>query len=125
MSNIVTTANAPAPIGPYSQAKWAGNTLYLSGQIPLNPKTGDLILNDIDAATELVMKNIGAVLTKAGLNYDNIIKSSIFLKSMDDFGAVNAVYGKYFNDNPPARECVQVARLPKDVQVEISIIAAK
>lgn len=121
MKQIILTENAPAPIGPYSQAVLAGNTLYVSGQIALSvASTGD-----IKAETQAVMENIGGILTEAGMTYTNIVKSSIFLKNMDDFGMVNEVYGAFFTSAPPARETVQVARLPKDVNVEISVIAVK
>jgi 2-iminobutanoate/2-iminopropanoate deaminase len=120
---IIFTTAAPAPIGPYSQAVIAGNTLYVSGQIPLDPNTGDLVSGNIAEETRQVMLNIGAILKEAGMGYQNIIKSSIFLKDMNNFGAVNAVYGEFFVDTYPARETVEVARLPKDVNVEISVIA--
>ena len=126
MSNkIVRTDQAPAPIGPYSQAVWAGDTLFLSGQVALVPQTGDLVLTDIQAETKQVMANIKAVLTEAGLGFENVVKCSIFLSDLNNFGAVNEVYGTYFGDQPPARECVEVARLPKDVNVEISVIAVR
>lgn len=116
---IILTDKAPAPIGPYSQAVMAGNTLYVSGQIALDvAATGN-----IKAETEAIMQNIGHVLEAAGLTYSHIVKTSIFLKNMDDFATVNAVYGTFFDENPPARETVQVARLPRDVNVEISVIA--
>ncbi len=121
MKQIIFTEKAPAAIGPYSQAVLAGNTLYVSGQIAL-----DLAANgDIRAETDKIMQNIGNILAEAGLDYSNIVKSSIFLKDMNDFGIVNEVYGGYFIASPPARETVQVARLPKDVNVEISVIAVK
>ncbi len=120
---IVNTTNAPAPIGPYSQAVWAGNMLFLSGQIAIDPTTGDLKIDDLEEESHLVMKNIGAILKEAGLDYSDVIKSSIFLSDMGNFGRVNTVYGEYFPENPPARETVEVACLPKNVNVEISIIA--
>jgi 2-iminobutanoate/2-iminopropanoate deaminase len=121
MKQIIFTDKAPAAIGPYSQAVLAGNTLYVSGQIAL-----DLAANgDIHAETNRIMQNIGNILAEAGMDYQNIVKSSIFLKDMNDFGTVNEVYGSYFTSAPPARETVQVARLPKDVNVEISVIAVK
>jgi 2-iminobutanoate/2-iminopropanoate deaminase len=121
---IIFTTAAPAPIGPYSQAVMAGNTLYVSGQIPLDPNTGDLVSGNIAEETRQVMLNIGAILKEAGMGYQNIIKSSIFLKDMNNFATVNAIYGEFFVDAYPARETVEVARLPKDVNVEISVIAA-
>lgn len=122
---IIKSDNAPAPIGPYSQAILAGNTLYISGQIPMDAKTGDIILEDISEATHLVMKNLGSILTEAGYNFDNVVKCSIFVTDMGDFAAVNEVYGTYFTSNPPARETVAVSTLPKNVNVEISCIAIK
>lgn len=123
--NIVITENAPKPIGPYSQAVWAGNTLYLSGQIALNPKSNELVMDSIEAETRQIMENIGAVLSSQKLNFDNIVKTSIFLKDMGDFARVNAIYGTYFEADFPARETIQVAGLPLNVNVEISIIAVK
>ncbi len=122
---IIMTNAAPAPIGPYSQAVQAAGTLYVSGQIPLNPATGELVVGSIEEETEMVMRNIEAVLQEAGYQFSDVVKSSIFIKDMDQFGQINAVYGQYFSSNPPARETVQVARLPKDVRVEISVIAVK
>ncbi len=122
---IILTDKAPAPIGPYSQAVKTGNTLYVSGQIPLNPETG-LIENDsIETETHRVMKNIEALLTVAGYTFQDVVKSSIFITDMNQFGRINEVYGSYFSANPPARETVQVACLPKNVNVEISVIAVK
>lgn len=120
---IIFTEKAPAPIGPYSQGVRAGNMLFLSGQIAINPETGTIIQDSIEAETGQVMKNILALLETEGCNFSNIIKTSIFLKDMDDFGKVNGVYGSFFEKDFPARETVQVARLPKDVRVEISVIA--
>lgn len=121
---IVSTNKAPAPVGPYSQAVWAGNMLYLSGQIAIDPATSNLVLDNIEAETHQVMKNIEMVLSAANLTFENIIKASIFLDDMNDFSKVNVVYGSYFNaDIAPARECVEVAKLPKGVNVEISVIA--
>lgn len=122
---IVFTEKAPAPIGPYSQAVWSGNLLFVSGQIAINPEKNALVLENIEAETRQVMSNIDAVLTAAGLNFSNIIKTTIFLKSMDDFAKVNEIYGSYFLADFPARETVQVAKLPRDVNVEISVIASK
>ena len=114
---------APAPIGPYSQAILAGATLYVSGQIPLNPSTGELVNESIEASTTQVMENIQALLNEAGMNMTNIVKCSIFLKNLDNFAAVNQIYGDYFRSTPPARETVEVSKLPMDVEVEISCIA--
>lgn len=125
MKKIITIPGAPAPIGPYSQAVLQGNTLFVSGQIPLNPVSGELEVNSIEEATHRVMKNIQALVETAGMEMSDIIKTSIFLKSMDDFAQVNAVYASYFSGNYPARETVQVSKLPLDVPVEISCIAIK
>ncbi|MFN3588075.1 MAG: Rid family detoxifying hydrolase [Spirosomataceae bacterium] len=118
---IIFSPNAPAPIGPYSQAVLMNGTLYVSGQIALELATA----GDVAAEADQVMKNIGHILEAAGLTFAHIVKSSIFLKNMDDFATVNEVYGTYFPENPPARETVQVAKLPRDVNVEISVIAVK
>lgn len=122
---IIRTDNAPAPIGPYNQAVQFGNILFVSGQIALDPKDGSLFVGDIAIETEKVMDNIKAILTEAGMDFSNIIKTSIFLMDMGKFATVNEVYARYFTDNFPARETVQVAGLPKGVQVEISVIAGK
>ena len=123
MKTIINTPNAPAPIGPYSQAVLVNGTLYASGQIAINPETGELILDSIEAETTQVMANIKAVLQAANMDYSNIIKSSIFLSDMGSFAQVNEVYGRYFTADFPARETVEVACLPKNVNVEISVIA--
>ena len=123
MKTIINTNNAPSPIGPYSQAVQFGNMLFVSGQIAINPTTGELDLSNIENETHQVMKNIGAILTEAGIDYSHIIKTGIFLKDMNQFAAVNEVYGSYFSSDFPARETVQVSRLPKDVNVEISVVA--
>lgn len=125
MKKIINTPGAPAPIGPYSQAVMAGNLLFVSGQIAINPVNGELVTEDVRTETIQVMNNIGAILTEAGLNFGDIIKTSIFLKDMQNFTLVNEVYGSYFSDNFPARETVQVAALPKNVNVEITVIAFK
>ncbi|WP_370479793.1 RidA family protein [Tamlana flava] len=126
MKSIINTTNAPAPIGPYNQAVLMGNTLYTSGQIALNPKTGNLVLDDIKKETAQVMHNLKAVLEAAQMTFENVIKSSIFISNMDDFASINEVYGSFFNEaTAPARETVQVAKLPKNVNVEISVIAVK
>lgn len=126
MKKIITTTEAPAPIGPYNQAVLSGNTLYTSGQIALHPETGVLVLDDIETETKQVMENMKAVLKAANMTFENVIKSSILISDMNNFGTINEVYGSYFDDaNAPARETVEVARLPKDVNVEISMIAVK
>lgn len=125
MKKVINTKNAPKAIGPYSQAINSGNTLYCSGQIAINPDTGNLVTENITAETNQVMKNISAVLKAADMTFDNVVKCSIFMIDMSDYSAVNQEYAKYFSDNPPAREAVQVSVLPKNVNVEISIIAVK
>ena len=125
MKKIIRTDKAPAPIGPYSQAVLSGNTLYVSGQIALNPVNGQLITINIIRETNQVMENIGAILKEAGFDYSDIVKTTIFLKDLQNFQAVNEVYGNYFKDNFPARETVEVSKLPKDVNVEISEVAGK
>jgi 2-iminobutanoate/2-iminopropanoate deaminase len=120
---IVYSDNAPKPIGPYSQAVISGGFLFASGQIAIDPESGNLVVDNIESETKQVMKNIGVVLTAANLSFKNIVKTSIFLKNMDDFAKVNEVYATYFESDFPARETVQVAKLPKDVNVEISITA--
>lgn len=125
MKTIIETSNAPAPIGPYSQAVLSGNTLYTSGQIAIDPTSGNLVMDSIENETHQVMKNMKEVLSKAGMTFDNVIKTSIFISDMDNFSQINAVYAQYFTDKFPARETVEVARLPKDVNVEISMIAVK
>jgi 2-iminobutanoate/2-iminopropanoate deaminase len=125
MKKIINTPNAPDPIGPYSQAVRYGDMLYVSGQIAIDPSNGQLEMKDIVSETTQVMKNIGAILKEAGYDYSNIIKTSIFLTDMQNFQAVNEVYGKYFTADFPARETVQVSVLPKNVNVEISVTAAK
>ena len=128
MSTIKTVINsekAPEPIGPYSQAIQAGNMLFVSGQIAIQRATGNMITSNIEDETEQVMFNLGEILRTAGMSFSNVVKCTIFLKDMNDFPKVNGVYGKYFAQQPPARETVQVSRLPKDVNVEISCIAVK
>jgi 2-iminobutanoate/2-iminopropanoate deaminase len=125
MKTIINTNNAPAPIGPYNQAVKVGDMLFTSGQIALNPETGELNTNDIVDETKLVMANIGAILEEAGMNFSDVVKSTIFIKDMNQFATINKVYGSYFTENEPARETVEVARLPKDVNIEISVIASK
>lgn len=123
MKKIVSTPMAPAPIGPYSQAVQYGNMLFVSGQIALNPNTGAFENDNIEAETFRVMENLHGILAEAGLGFEHIIKTTIFLKSMDDFAKVNEIYGSYFKADFPARETVEVARLPKDANVEISVVA--
>jgi 2-iminobutanoate/2-iminopropanoate deaminase len=121
---IITTDKAPAPIGPYSQAVLVNNMLYVSGQIAINPATGQLVLDNIIEETQQVMNNLKAILEAAGMDFSNVIKSTIFLKDMNQFSSVNEVYGAFFKSDFPARETVQVAALPKFVNVEISVVAA-
>jgi 2-iminobutanoate/2-iminopropanoate deaminase len=126
MKKIITTKKAPAPIGPYNQAVLSGNTLYTSGQIAINPKTGKLVLDSIKEETKQVMENLKEVLTAAEMTFENVIKTSIFISDMHNFGEINEIYGTYFNEETaPARETVEVANLPKFVNVEISAIAIK
>src|SRR5947208_1997169 len=123
MKNVINTINAPIPIGPYSQAVAANGFLFVSGQIASNPATGEIVSGDIKAETKQVMENLKAILTEAGLSLSSIVKTSIFLTDMGNFAHVNEVYSMYFTDQFPARETVQVAALPKNVNVEISVIA--
>lgn len=125
MKQVIQINGAPAPIGPYSQAILIKDTLYISGQIPLNPFSGDLMTENIEQATHQVLENILALLKEANMTLDNVVKCSIFLKSMDDFSAMNEIYATYFRSSPPARETVQVSKLPLDVPIEISCIAQK
>lgn len=123
MKTIISTTNAPAAIGPYSQANLINGVLYISGQIPLNPETGKLV-EGIEKETHQVMKNLEAILTEAGMTFKNVVKATIFLKSMDDFAVMNDIYASYLDEaNYPARETVQVSCLPKNVDIEISMIA--
>ncbi|MDA9280730.1 Rid family detoxifying hydrolase [Flavobacteriaceae bacterium] len=124
MKKIITTPNAPAPIGPYNQAVLSGNTLYISGQTPIDPSTGNLVSGSIEEETLQVMKNIEAILTAAGATFESVVKASIFVKDMHQFKAINGVYGSFFNAaTAPARETIEVANLPMFVNVEISMIA--
>ncbi len=125
MKKIISTNNAPKAIGPYSQAVLAGNTLYCSGQIAIDPKSGALNTANITTETNQVMQNLEAVLSEAEMNFDNVVKCSIFLKDMKQYTDVNKVYVEYFGDNPPAREAVEVSVLPRNVNIEISLIAIK
>jgi 2-iminobutanoate/2-iminopropanoate deaminase len=119
----ISSADAPKAIGPYSQAIKAGNLLFLSGQIPLDPVSGNIVAGDISVQTDRVFQNIKAVLAAAGASFANVVRTTVFLADMNEFAAMNAVYGTYVVDPPPARSTVQVARLPKDVRVEIDVIA--
>ena len=124
MKKIIKTPLAPAPIGPYNQAVMAGNMLYISGQIPSDPVSGKLIEGDIQKETKQVMENLKTILQEAGMTFEQVVKASIFVKDMHQFGQINEVYGTYFNaESAPARETVEVANLPKFVNVEISMIA--
>ena len=126
MKKEVNTQSAPAPVGPYSQAIEYGNTIYVSGQIPINPSTGKVDKEDIEAQTFQVLENIRAILTEVGLDFTNVLKAEIFLADMNDFGVVNEIYNQYFSVEPqPARQAVEVARLPLDVKIEISCIVGK
>jgi 2-iminobutanoate/2-iminopropanoate deaminase len=125
MKKVISTKNAPAAIGPYSQAILSNNTLYCSGQIAINPATEYLVIENITAETTQVMQNILAVLKAADMDFSNVVKCSIFMKDMNDYASINEVYAEFFGENPPAREAVQVSALPKNVNVEISVIAVK
>lgn len=126
MKKIITSVKAPAPIGPYNQAVIIENTLYTSGQIALNPETMELVIDSIEAETTQVMQNLKAVLEAAGMTFENVVKSTIFIMDMNDFTKINSIYGNYFDEKTaPARETVQVAGLPKGVNIEISMIAFK
>jgi 2-iminobutanoate/2-iminopropanoate deaminase len=124
-SKVILTNNAPQPIGPYSQAIMNNNTLYISGQIAIIPQTGEINLSSIESETKQVMENIKAIIDAAGLTMSHIVKTSIFLTNMGNFSKVNEVYDTYFKENPPARETIQVSALPKNVNIEISVIAIK
>jgi 2-iminobutanoate/2-iminopropanoate deaminase len=119
----VASPQAPKAIGPYSPAVRAGNLLFLSGQIPLDPESGAVVGDDISAQTEQVFRNIGALLAAAGASFDQVARTTVFLTDLNDFAAMNAVYGRHFSNTPPARSTVQVSRLPRDVRVEIDVIA--
>lgn len=126
MKKIIKTSDAPAPIGPYNQAILAGNTLYVSGQIAINPVNNELMTSNLQEETEQVFRNLKAILTAADMSFDNVVKCSIFISDMNDFAEINGIYQKYFDgDNAPARETVEVANLPKFVNVEISLIAVQ
>lgn len=123
MKKIISTTKAPAAIGPYSQAIQAGNTIYVSGQIPFVPETMTLVSEDIKEQTKQALENVKAILEAAGSSLNDIVKASVFVKDINDFAAINEVYGTYFNENKPARALVEVARLPRDVKIEIEVIA--
>tara|TARA_B110000444_G_scaffold151754_1_gene141965 strand:- start:1248 stop:1625 length:378 start_codon:yes stop_codon:yes gene_type:complete len=125
MKKIIETKKAPIPIGSYSQAVLTGNTLYTSGQIAMDPKNGKLVLENIQSETLQVMKNIQEVLEEADMSFEHVVKTSIFITNMEDFAEINSIYEKYFQTNFPARETIEVARLPKDVHIEISMVAEK
>lgn len=125
MKKIITSKNAPAPIGPYSHAVMVGNMLFVSGQVGKNPQTGELVLGNVKSETRQVMENVKGILTDAGMDFTHVVKTTIFLADMNDFAAVNEVYGSYFTGDYPARETVQVSKLPLGVNVEISVIAVK
>jgi len=125
MKKIITSKNAPTPIGPYSHGVLINNMLFVSGQVGKKADTGELVLSDIKAETKQVMENVGAILKDAGMDYSNIVKTTIFMKDMNNFGAMNETYGSFFTGDFPARETVQVSRLPLDVNVEISVVAVK
>lgn len=123
MKEIISTENAPGAIGPYSQAIKTGGMVFCSGQIPIDPVSGEFVSDDVAEQTEQVLKNLGAVLNAAGSSLDDVVKTTVFLADMGDFAAMNEVYGRYFSDNKPARATVQAARLPRDARVEIECIA--
>ncbi len=125
LKSVVYSDKAPEPIGPYSQAIQSGNMLFVSGQIAIQKSSGKFIIGSIEEETIQVMTNIRDILASAGMDFTNVVKSSIFMKDMNNFPKINEVYGRYFNENPPARESIEVSRLPKDVNVEISCIAVK
>lgn len=125
MKQIINTENAPAPIGPYNQSVAINGILFVSGQIALNPKTGELVLENIEAETTQVLENVGAILAAAGSSFAQVVKASVFVKDIHNFARINAIYGQYFdNETAPARELVQVAELPRFVNIEISVIAS-
>ena len=122
-NQVIHTENAPAAIGPYSQAVKAGNLLFVSGQVPLVPETMEIVEGDVKAQTAQSLKNLQAILKEAGADFSNVVKTTVFIKDMNEFAQINEVYAEYFGENKPARACVEVARLPKDVKVEIELIA--
>ena len=122
-NQVIHTENAPAAIGPYSQAVKAGNLLFVSGQVPFVPETMEIVEGDVKAQTAQSLKNLQAILKEAGADFSNVVKTTVFIKDMNEFAQINEVYAEYFGENKPARACVEVARLPKDVNVEIELIA--
>ena len=122
-NQVIHTENAPAAIGPYSQAVKAGNLLFVSGQVPFVPETMEIVEGDVKAQTAQSLKNLQAILKEAGAYFSNVVKTTVFIKDMNEFAQINEVYAEYFGENKPARACVEVARLPKDVKVEIELIA--
>lgn len=120
---VIHTDNAPKAIGPYSQAVKAGNMLFVSGQVPFVPETMEIVEGDVKAQTSQSLKNVQAILAEAGLDFSHVVKSTVFIKDMNEFAQINEVYAEFFGENKPARACVEVARLPKDVKVEIEVIA--
>ena len=125
MKKAVESAKAPEPIGPYSQAIWANDMLFVSGQVAIDRENGTIVTDNIQSETHQVMKNLGNILNEAGLDFSKVVKCSIFVKDMGNFQAINEIYGSYFDDTPPARETVEVSALPKNVNVEISCVALK
>ena len=125
MKKIISTDKAPAAIGPYSQAVWAGDLLFASGQIPMDPATGDIVTGGVQAQAHQSLKNVKAILEAAKLGFENVVKATVFIKDMNDFAAINEVYAEYFTAPFPARSCVEVARLPRDILVEVEVIAKK
>ena len=122
-NQVIHTENAPAAIGPYSQAVKAGNLLFVSGQVPFVPETMEIVEGDVKAQTAQSLKNLQAILKEAGADFSNVVKTTVFIKDMNEFAQIHEVYAEYFGENKPARACVEVARLPKDVKVEIELIA--
>ena len=122
-NQVIHTENAPAAIGPYSQAVKAGNLLFVSGQVPFVPETMEIVEGDVKAQTAQSLKNLQAILKEAGADFSNVVKTTVFIKDMNEFAQINEVYAEYFGENKPARACVEVSRLPKDVKVEIELIA--
>ena len=125
MKKVISTAEAPQAIGPYSQAVEAGGFVFVSGQIPLIPATGELVEGSVEVQTARVLENLKAILTAAGSSMEAVVKTTVYITNMDDFAKVNGIYGQYFKENPPARVCVEVSKLPKGALVEIDVIAAR